>query len=151
MNPYTHLRTLLDDKSKHAELCARLWCAVSGNEFSCDQVCGDTIYTTNLDALLPLWPEGWRFILDSGIYTNVCRALIYGGQELGSTTQTTPALAMLDCLLQVLEYEWDNRSVELSGADIDKCPQCGGHADNGHDRELPPNPYVCTKCEERDE
>jgi hypothetical protein len=28
------------------------------------------------------------------------------------------------------------------------CPQCGGHADNGHDRELPPNPYVCTKCEE---
>lgn len=30
---------------------------------------------------------------------------------------------------------------------ISKCPQCGGEADNGHDRCLPPNPYVCTKCE----
>lgn len=26
------------------------------------------------------------------------------------------------------------------------CPQCGGPADNGHDRELPPNPYHCTRC-----
>ena len=27
-----------------------------------------------------------------------------------------------------------------------KCPQCGGDADNGHDRELPPNAYTCKKC-----
>lgn len=26
------------------------------------------------------------------------------------------------------------------------CPRCGGPADNGHDRCLPPNPYNCTKC-----
>jgi hypothetical protein len=31
--------------------------------------------------------------------------------------------------------------------DLTKCPQCGGVADNGHDREMPPNPYLCTKCE----
>ena len=31
--------------------------------------------------------------------------------------------------------------------DVTKCPVCGGSADNGHDREYPPNPYVCTKCE----
>lgn len=31
--------------------------------------------------------------------------------------------------------------------DINKCPGCGGEADNGHDREVPPNPYYCTKCE----
>lgn len=33
---------------------------------------------------------------------------------------------------------------------LSKCPLCGGVADNGHDREYPPNPYVCTKCEEVD-
>ena len=26
------------------------------------------------------------------------------------------------------------------------CPKCGGEADNGFDRCLPPNPYHCTKC-----
>ena len=29
---------------------------------------------------------------------------------------------------------------------INMCPLCGGPADNGHDREYPPNPYVCTVC-----
>jgi len=32
-------------------------------------------------------------------------------------------------------------------SDLSKCPGCGGPADNGHDRELPPNPYLCSKCE----
>ena len=31
---------------------------------------------------------------------------------------------------------------------LSRCPMCGGPADNGHDRGYPPNPYVCTKCEE---
>ncbi len=30
---------------------------------------------------------------------------------------------------------------------LDYCPNCGGPADNGNDRCLPPNPYFCTKCE----
>ena len=30
--------------------------------------------------------------------------------------------------------------------DLSRCPQCGGPADNGHDRELPPNPHWCTRC-----
>lgn len=33
--------------------------------------------------------------------------------------------------------------------DINKCPKCGGAADNGHDREVPPNPYYCTKCTQK--
>ena len=33
--------------------------------------------------------------------------------------------------------------------DLDKCPGCGGPADNGHDREMPPSPYYCTKCHEK--
>ena len=35
--------------------------------------------------------------------------------------------------------------------DLDTCPGCGGVADNGHDREFPPNPYYCTKCSEQAE
>lgn len=30
--------------------------------------------------------------------------------------------------------------------DLDKCPGCGGPADNGFDRCIPPSPYYCTKC-----
>ena len=30
--------------------------------------------------------------------------------------------------------------------DLSRCPKCNGPADNGHDREVPPNPYYCTKC-----
>jgi hypothetical protein len=30
--------------------------------------------------------------------------------------------------------------------DLSKCPRCGGVADNGHDRCVPPNPYWCSKC-----
>lgn len=31
--------------------------------------------------------------------------------------------------------------------DITKCPTCGGEADNGFDRCLPPSPYLCSKCD----
>lgn len=30
---------------------------------------------------------------------------------------------------------------------LNECPGCGGPADNGHDRCLPPNVYYCTNCE----
>lgn len=33
--------------------------------------------------------------------------------------------------------------------DLTKCPRCGGPADNGNDRCVPPNPYYCTKCTEQ--
>lgn len=33
---------------------------------------------------------------------------------------------------------------------LDKCPGCGGPADNGHDRWVPPSPYYCTECTEKD-
>lgn len=32
---------------------------------------------------------------------------------------------------------------------LSKCPMCGGLADNGHDRELPPNVYACSKCHKK--
>ena len=30
--------------------------------------------------------------------------------------------------------------------DLDVCPDCGGPADNGHDRCVPPSPYLCARC-----
>lgn len=33
-----------------------------------------------------------------------------------------------------------------SETDLSRCPKCGGPADNGIDRCLPPSPYFCTKC-----
>jgi hypothetical protein len=40
----------------------------------------------------------------------------------------------------------ETMSTTLSQEALDCCPGCGGPADNGHDRCLPPNPYYCTKC-----
>jgi len=34
--------------------------------------------------------------------------------------------------------------------DLSVCPNCGGPADNGHDRCYPPNVYHCTKCHEEE-
>lgn len=38
-------------------------------------------------------------------------------------------------------------NARLRGDYLNICPGCGGVADNGHDREYPPSPYNCTKCE----
>lgn len=35
-------------------------------------------------------------------------------------------------------------------ADLTKCPECGGAADNGHNRCYPPNAYYCSKCEAKE-
>lgn len=37
--------------------------------------------------------------------------------------------------------------MRLQEVDLEKCPKCGGYADNGFDRCYPPAPYNCTKCE----
>lgn len=33
-----------------------------------------------------------------------------------------------------------------ANTDLSICPGCGGPADNGHDRCVPPTAYYCTKC-----
>jgi hypothetical protein len=39
------------------------------------------------------------------------------------------------------------REIELSQPGyLSRCPGCGGLADNGFDREVPPNVYACSKC-----
>ena len=62
------------------------------------------------------------------------------------------ALEMMDAgsyipAMRVLREALDKQAEQ----DLDTCPGCGGVADNGHDREFPPNPYYCTKCTEQAE
>ena len=38
-------------------------------------------------------------------------------------------------------------AIDLTDPDITTCPNCGGPADNGFTREIPPSPYYCSKCE----
>ena len=48
------------------------------------------------------------------------------------------------------ESENDCSDIENYDDDLNTCPRCGGPADNGHDRCLPPSPYLCTKCAPND-
>lgn len=52
------------------------------------------------------------------------------------------AVAYIDACAAMIDDDYE--------PDLSKCPGCGGPADNGHDRCMPPNPYYCTKCEGAD-
>lgn len=135
-NPYTHLLTLLDDESKHDEMNRRLFCVIRGTDPEAIWFgplkqptwqridCPD--YTSSLDELIPLWPKGYyvemSFDFSEGHF--ICHAyeckpndyavgLCRGGYDDDDPRgkKPTPALAMLDCLLQVLEYEWEAKNV----------------------------------------
>ncbi len=103
-NPYTHLRTLLDDESRHIQLKDDL-----------SLIYGIANYTTSLDALIPLWPEGWNWEMFDYYKKPTCNAVNQLGLDsldsmvFASDIGKTPALAMLDCLLQVLEYDWEGK------------------------------------------
>ena len=61
---------------------------------------------------------------------------------LWATGRDLDAVALND-LIYRLEAALAEPVQEL---DLSRCPKCGGPADNGHDRSIPPNPYHCTKC-----
>ena len=50
--------------------------------------------------------------------------------------------ALKDTLKQLERVSTEQRRTQNGNT----CPGCGGPADNGHDRSIPPNPYYCTKC-----
>ena len=57
--------------------------------------------------------------------------------------------SLLSQMIQPEHYQVD--SEVIAGDHQDKCPGCGGVADNGYDRSWPkPNPYFCTMCELED-
>ena len=42
--------------------------------------------------------------------------------------------------------EEEDALAQQAEPDLSRCPKCNGPADNGHDRSIPPNPYLCTRC-----
>ncbi len=64
-----------------------------------------------------------------------------------------------DTIIQtMIENWWGQKSDHVTDTDKmvtsitmrnewEKCPTCGGPADNGNDRCVPPNAYECSKCE----
>jgi len=53
------------------------------------------------------------------------------------------AIAYRDSVIDELEKPV---GMDAEIADLSICPQCGGEADNGHDRCYPPTAYHCSKC-----
>ena len=60
------------------------------------------------------------------------------GEEPGGSAEEDRQRA----LRAALEAGCDAPDIDLS-----KCPGCGGPADNGNSRDVPPAPYYCTKCD----
>ena len=50
---------------------------------------------------------------------------------------------------QVANYPYWKFTIKKQTPPLTVCPSCGGPADNGFDRCLPPNPYYCSKCENK--
>ena len=47
----------------------------------------------------------------------------------------------------LLGREFNRIKWDLLQGNLSTCPGCGGDADNGHDRCLPPNVYYCIACQ----
>ena len=71
-----------------------------------------------------------------------CSSADYGAFPVYRVPPRCPNCASLEAQ----NNELDRKLAEMERADLSRCPQCGGPADNGHDRSIPPNPYLCTKC-----
>ncbi len=125
-SPYTHLRTLINNESRHKELNRCLYLLSIGKDpykkyylFErpdpvpyWQRISLHDDYTTSLDALLPLWPEGWDYgLMKTSTNECLCAAVNKDEDHYSSRSRPTPALAMLDALLQVLEYEWEGKRV----------------------------------------
>jgi len=81
---------------------------------------------------------------------NTIKELIQGIEQTKTfLSKQEPAHLFVDefCRLQAVLTQANN--VIEHDPDINVCPECGGEADNGFDRCLPPSPYVCTKCQDK--
>lgn len=70
------------------------------------------------------------------------QCIFSGNEKIGSIT----ADEARKYFIEPLQHYLSEHSNKHSETDINKCPKCGGSADNGHDRCYPPSPYYCTKC-----
>ena len=80
---------------------------------------------------------------------DACTDAVSGWQSLAPLAVRRAAEAALDDLRAALVEDAMQRLTDVHQeieADLSHCPKCGGPADNGHDRSIPPSPYFCTKC-----
>jgi len=76
--------------------------------------------------------------------------------EIGDEIQGTQGLWRTVMGMNYLSFDCGSHAVLKSHVIAhrpkdDTCPKCGGEADNGFDRQVPPNAYYCTKCESKEE
>lgn len=120
-----------------------------GIPFSKDQLSAESALRESLD-----------HIADSG--NKVSDHIADAGKLMLTTEQAQQIEEALEDIVRVFKFETGTpvealatiraaRAHEQAEQDLDTCPGCGGVADNGHDREFPPNPYYCTKCSEQAE
>ena len=87
-----------------------------------------------------LWQEPGELISDMPGFDEAKKAhteRIFGAPEISQGSTGNPDIPYVE--------------VDVTGepgeVDLTICPACGGPADNGHDREVPPNPYYCDACQ----
>ena len=68
--------------------------------------------------------------------------LIAAGGQLGQGSSKAEVLAAV----RALRERADCNLISDEPVDLSTCPGCGGPADNGFSRDVPPSPYYCTKC-----
>lgn len=93
--------------------------------------------TAERDALKPD-AERWRVCVDA---QGVSVSIFNVDPPCWRYPEGERLIAAIDAIRHGAESAW---CVPID--DGMRCPQCGGIADNGYDRELPPNAYLCSKC-----
>lgn len=68
--------------------------------------------------------------------------------HLNDAIATIEGLMQELAMLQQTSLEYCLKCMDEARPPLDRCPQCGGEADNGHDRCHPPSAYLCSKCTE---
>jgi len=79
-------------------------------------------------------------------YDELNNSSIYKALYQQQATAAIKAMRIPPAVLRGLEDSAAGRVRERVEYSLSRCPNCGGVADNGHDRCDPPSPYYCTKC-----
>ena len=104
--------------------------------------------------------DDWMAMMCSCEAIHVCDDVLSVQDDLAALREHDEKL-LADAQVKIdafmLEYCQDEMSPEqlanwavhqISALDLLTCPNCGGDADNGFSRGIPPSPYFCTKCDD---
>jgi hypothetical protein len=111
------------------------------------------------------WVRGMTFHAGSNGWRVVCMLLAREVRSLRLASQVPDGyfFALMDALrIERGSKQWEQAAlasanfaaaaiaesnhIAFGQDDLSKCPKCGGEADNGHDRCVPPSAYYCKKC-----